>query len=212
MTVEHHHKHKDDETLLERSLRKAADFAKTPPSRTTWLVLVCLVLAGTLIGVWFYFTAAAAASSSSLWTGLDLTPRADLQKFAQEPNHQNTVQGRWADVRAARLDMQDVALLGGSNSDRDKATTEIKSARDIYQKLVQEAGDTPPLMQESLMGSAKSNEILGDLDKAKQYYDQLARDYPKSALGQDAQQRSKALDDPETMGQIQTLAAEFAAQ
>jgi len=211
MTVEHHHKHKDDETLLERSLRKAADFAKTPPSRTTWLVLVCLALAGTLIGVWFYFTATAAASSSTLWTGLDLTGRADLQKFAQEANHQNTVQGRWAQVRAARLDMQDVSLLGGSNSDRDRATTEIEEARSIYQKLVQEAGDTPPLMQESLMGLAKSNEIRGDLDKAKQYYDQLARDYPKTVLGQEAQERSKALDDPDVKDQVQTLAAEFAA-
>ncbi len=211
MTVEHKHKHKDDETLLDRSLRKAAEFAKTPPSRTTWIVLVCLVLVGTLIGVWFYFTATAAASSSTLWTGLDLTPRADLQKFAQEANHQNTVQGRWAEARAARLDMQDVALLGGTNADRDKAAKEIEDARSIYQKLVQEAGDTPPLMQESLMGLAKSNEILGDLDKAKQYYDQLSRDYPKSALGQDAQKRSKALEDPAVKEQIQTLAAEFAA-
>ena len=77
---------------------------------------------------------------------------------------------------------------------------------------MQEAGDTPSLMQESLMGLAKSNEILGDLGKAKQYYDQLARDYPKSAFGQEAQERSKALDDPDKKDQIQTLAAEFAAQ
>ncbi len=174
-------------------------------------MLVCLVLAFTLIGVWFYFTATATAASSTLWTKLDLTGGADLQKFAQESNHQNTVQGRWAEVRAARLDMQDVALLGGSNAERDKAATEIEGARAIYQKLVQEAGDTPSLMQESLMGLAKSNEILGDLGKAKQYYDQLARDYPKTALGQQAQQRSKALDDPDVKDQIQTLAAEFAA-
>ena len=207
MTVEHHHHHKDDDTLIAQWGRKFLDAAKTPPSRTTWLVLVCLVLGGTLIGAWFYFTAAATAASSTLWTKLDLTDSDDLAAFAHD--QPTTVQGRYALVRVARRDMQDVALLGGANADREKAAKEIDDARANYQKLVEEAGDTPALMQESLMGAAKSNEALGDLDKAKKYYDQLAHDYPNTALGRQAQQRSKALDDPEVKKQIQTLADEL---
>ena len=208
MTVEHHHHHKEDDTLIAKSYRKFVEAAKTPPSRTTWLILVCLLLAGTLIGVWFYFTATASAASSALWTQLDLTHGDNLTAFAHE--QPTTVQGRYALARTARASMQEVALLGGANVDRDKAAKDIDDARAIYQKLVQEAGDTPSLMQETLMGAAKSNETLGDLDKAKQYYSQLARDYPKTALGQQAEQRVKDLDDPDLKDQIQTLAAELA--
>jgi hypothetical protein len=205
MTVEHHHKTND--SLLTQSLNKVVEFAKTPPSRTTWLVLICLLLAATLVGVWFYFTGTAAAASSALWTKLDLSAGDDLQKFAHD--QENTVQGRYARLMAARRDMQAVAQLG--NLDREEAARKIEDARAIYQKLEQEAGDTPALMQESLMGAAKTNEILGDLDKARHYYDRLANEYPKTALGQEAKDRRAALDDPDTKEQIQTLAAELAA-
>lgn len=207
MPVEHHHK--TNEGLLTHSLNRAVEFAKTPPSRTTWLVLVCLLLAGTLVGVWFYFTGTATASSSALWTKLDLSTGDDLTKFAHD--QENSVQGRYARILAARKDMQDVALLGGPNVEREEAARKIEDARAIYQKLADEAGDTPALMQESLMGAAKTNEILGDLDKARHYYDRLANEHPKTALGQEAKDRRAALDDPDTKDQVQTLAAELAA-
>ena len=188
MTVEHH---KGDETLIARSMKSVVDVVKTPPSRTTWLLIVAVLLIGVLIGVWFIFTASATAASSALWVKLDQTPSDDLVKFAHNAGNEHTVQARFALAKAARLDMQSVAYLG-SNVDRNAALKQIEEARSKYQKLVEESGDTPALMQESLMGAAKTNEILNDLGKAKQFYERLAHDYPNSVFGKEAADRIKA--------------------
>jgi hypothetical protein len=206
MTVEHH---KGEETLITRSMKSVADVVKTPPSRTTWLVIVAVLLIAVLIGAWFLFNASATAASSALWVKLDQTPSDDLVKFAHNASNERTIQARFALAKAARLDMQNVAYLG-SNADRSVAVKKIEEARTTYQKLVEESGDTPALMQESLMGAAKTNEILGDLVKAKQYYDRLAHDYPNSVFGKEAAERIKVLNDDEGKNDIGALANQFA--
>ena len=206
MTVEHH---KGEETLIARSMKSVADVVKTPPSRTTWLVVVVVLLIGVLIGALVLFNASATASSSALWVKLDQTPSDDLVKFAHNASNEGKVQARFALAKAARLDMQNVAYLG-SNADRNVALKKIEEARSTYQKLVEESGDTPALMQESLMGAAKTNEILGDLAKAKQYYDRLAHDYPNSVFGKEAAERIKVLNDDEGKKDIDALANQFA--
>ncbi len=206
MTVEHH---KGDETLIARSMKSVADVVKTPPSRTTWLVVVACLLVAVLIGAWLIFNASATASSSALWLKLDQTPSDDLAKFAHNANNEHSVQARFALARGARLDMQNVAYLG-SNADRSVAVKKIEEARSTYQKLVEESGDTPALMQESLMGAAKTNEILGDLVKAKQYYDRLAHDYPNSVFGKEAADRIKVLNEDEGKKAIESLTNQFA--
>jgi Tetratricopeptide repeat len=206
MTVEHH---KGEETLIARSMKSVADVVKTPPSRTTWIVVVAVILLGVLIGAWLLFNASATASSSALWVKLDQTPSDDLVKFAHNANNERTIQARFALAKAARLDMQNVALLG-SNAVRSEAVKKIEEARSTYQKLVEESGDTPALMQESLMGAAKTNEILGDLVKSKQYYERLAHDYPNSVFGKEAAERIKVLNDSEGKKDIDALANQFA--
>jgi hypothetical protein len=206
MTVEHH---KGEETLIARSMKSVVDVVKTPPSRTTWVVIVVVILIGVLIGAWVLFNASATASSSALWLKLDQTPSDDLAKFAHSPNSERTVQARFALAKAARLDMQSVAYLG-SNTDRNAAVQKIEEARSTYQKLVEESGDTPALMQESLMGAAKTNEILNDLPKAKRYYERLAHDYPNSVFGKEAADRVKVLSDDEGKQHLESLSAQFA--
>jgi hypothetical protein len=206
MTVEHH---KGEDTLIARSMKSVADVVKTPPSRTTWLVVVAVLLIGVLLGAWLLFNASATASSSALWVKLDQTPNDDLVKFAHNASNERTVQARFALAKAARLDMQNVAYLG-SHADRSVAVKKIEEARSTYQKLVEESGDTPALMQESLMGAAKTNEILNDLPKAKQYYDRLAHDYPNSVFGKEAAKRIKVLSDDEGKKDIDALANQFA--
>lgn len=206
MTVEHH---KGEDTLIARSMKNVADVVKTLPSRTTWLAIVAVLLVGVLIGAWFLFTASATASSSALWIKLDQTPSDDLVKFAHNSNNERSVQARFALAKAARLDTQSVAYLG-SNTDRNAAVKKIEEARSTYQKLVEESGDTPALMQESLIGAAKTNEILGDLPKAKQYYERLAHDYPNSVFGKEAADRVKVLNDEEGQKAVQALANQFA--
>ncbi len=206
MTVEHH---KGEETLIARSMKSVADVVKTPPSRTTWVIVVVVLLLGVLIGAWVLFNASATASSSALWLKLDQTRGDDLVKFAHSPNSERTVQARFALAKAARGEMQNVAYLG-SNTDRSVALTKIEEARTIYQKLVEESGDTPALMQESLIGAAKTNEILNDLPKAKHYYERLAHDYPNSVFGKEAADRIKVLSDDEGKQHLESLSAQFA--
>jgi hypothetical protein len=214
MTVEHH---KEDETLIAKSLKSFLEAAKAPPSRTTWMVLIGALLVAVLIGSWLFFTSTAAASSSALWLKLNQTPPADLTKFAQESGQQGTIQARFATAMNARRDMTWVADLGSEfppdaegRTPRDKAIQHITSARDAYQKLAQESGGVDALLQESLMGAGTANEILGDPDKAKEQYKRLATEFPNTALGKEAAERVKALDDESSKKEIKTLAAEFA--
>src|ERR1700736_2453749 len=161
MTAEHHHK--QDEPLTARSFKEFLQTVKTPPSRTTWLVLVVALLVVALVGTWFYLSSTATASSSGLWLKLDQAGGDDLEKFAADPGHQGSVQGRFAQAEAARRDLSRplladeaghvldpggaVALLGSSTY-RGKALEEIDKARAAYEKLVEKSGDTPALMQE----------------------------------------------------------------
>jgi hypothetical protein len=50
-------------------------------------------------------------------------------------------------------------------------------------------------MQEALMGSAKVRESLGDIDGAASAYAKLAKDFPRSALGKEAEERAKQIGD-----------------
>ncbi len=207
MTVEHHHK--EDDSLIAEWWKSVLKTVKTPPSRATWLVLIVVLLVAALVGSWFWFTASASATNSELWLKKYETPptTADLERFAQDPNQQGSVQAHYALAETARMQMQAVVNLGSVG--RTQAGPQIQKARDAYEKLVRESGDTPALMQESLMGAAKANELLGDLDKAHQFYQQLARDYPNTALAKEADARLKALDDPNSKKEIDALAAEF---
>ena len=213
MTVEHHHK--EDDTLIARSLKGFLEAVKTPPSRTTWMVLVVALLVAVLIGSWFYFTSIATGSSSALWLKLDQTSPGNLTKFAEESGQQGTIQARFAQAKNARAEMQWVSNLGSTFPDadrqtpREKALVHIKNARDAYQKLVQESGGVDALTEESLMGAAKANEILGELGKAKDLYKRLANEYPATALGKEAADRVKAFDDENGKKEIETLASEF---
>ena len=206
MTVQHH---KEDETLITRSMKSVADVVKTPPSRTTWLVVVGVLLIGVLIGAWFFLSWSATSASSALWIKLDQTSDDDLVKFAHNSNNEHKVQARFALVKSARLEMQNVANLG-ANTYRKDAVQKIEDARTIYQKLVEESGDTPALMQESLMGAAKTNEILNNLDKAKGYYKRLADNYPNSVFGKEAAERIKVLSDEDGKKNLESLSAQFA--
>jgi hypothetical protein len=210
MTVEHHHK---DEPLITKWGKEFLAAVKTPPSRTTWIVLIVIVLAAVLVGSWFYFTSAATASSSGLWLKKNQTPpvAAELDRFAQDPSNQGSVQARFAQAEAAGLRMRNAVALLGSLTDRQAAVADIVKARDAFDKLARESGDVPALAQRSLMGAANANETLGDLGRAKQLYEQLARDYPNTALGDEAAARVKALGDENTQKEMATLASEFAA-
>jgi hypothetical protein len=211
MAVQHHHK--ADETLIARSFKSVMQAVKKPPSRTTWLILIVALLVVVLAGSWFYFTSSATASSSSLW--LDWMQKSEsgspaaLEKVGQDSGQQSSLQARFAQAEAADRRMQDAVAQLGSVIERIAAVKEIETARDTYERLVRESGDNDALLEQSLMGAAKANETLGDVGKAKQFYQQLAQ-HSKSVLAREAEARANALKDENTKKEIESLAGEFA--
>jgi hypothetical protein len=215
MTVEHHHK---DEALIVRSYKSVLQSVKKVPPRAAWLIAVVVLLVAVLVGSWFYFTTSATAAASAVWLSwwenAQTSSPADLDKFAKDAAHQGTIQARFARAEAADRRMQEaVPHLGAPTpADRAEAVAQINEARTAYEDLVKESGDAPALMQQCLMGAAKANEVLGDLDKAKQFYQQLAHDHAATALGKEAEARVKALDDDNAKATMAALAHEYAPQ
>jgi hypothetical protein len=201
---------KEEKSLLTRSFHRFLQAVKKPPSRTTWLVLVVLVLVAVLVGSWFWFIYNGNAASSELWREYAETPRtpSDLERFGNDPTHKGSVQARYALADAAGLLMRSTEKLGDLTQ-ADQARADVTKARDIYEGLMRDSGDVPDLMQKSLLGAAKANEVLGDLGKAKAEYQQLAKDYKDTTPGQIADARIKALDDANAKAAMDAIAAAY---
>ena len=93
------------------------------------------------------------------------------------------------DGAANRLAAAHGELASPSRDRKADALSNVKKARDLYVKLIDESSDAPTLAQEALMGAAKGSETLGDLDQAKKYYERLTKDHPQSVYGKDAAKR-----------------------
>ncbi len=120
------------------------------------------------------------------------------------------MQGRLARLEEARRDLYDgVRNIGGAGSARTQALESIKKSADLYSKLVDECADRPLLHQQALMGAAKANESLGDYEQARTFYDQLVKKYADSALGKEAGEQLKRLDDAEKNGDLKALSLEY---
>ncbi len=210
MAVPHH---KEEESPIARSFKSFVAAVKKPPSRGTWLLLVVGLLVAVLVGSWFWFTSSAGAASSERWLKKWQTPETvdALERFAEDPNEKGSLEARFALLQAAELRMQQINQIGSSDPSQDEeARKNVETARAAYEKLVLESGDNPALMRQSLVGAAKANEVLGHLDAAKKYYQQLARDYPNTALGGAAEPRAKALDDKDERAVIEAVNGAFA--
>jgi hypothetical protein len=162
------------------------------------IAIVAVALVVTMVYTWIYFANQSKTADSDRWAELDrlLTANAysaapdELQRFVDDKKNAGTPQARLARFELARYWMQsDRDLASTSRDRRGEALSNVKKARDLYVKLIDESGDTPALAQEALMGAAKGSETLGDFDQAKKYYEKLAKDHPQSVYGKDAAKR-----------------------
>src|SRR5262249_40755410 len=96
----------------------------------------------------------------------------------------------------------------------------------LYNELAPRCIDEPLLAQEAMMGKATAEEslagiepnaekssgedaeVVGSLDKALQYYRDLARLYPASILGKKAEQRANELEQQNSRAQVDQFYAE----
>jgi len=200
--------------LMTNSLAHRASEAihsiKEGPSRGTILVLVALGLIIVLVLAWRYFANSAEETESARWLKWDnLSTPDQLKNFADEKDIQGQIQGRLARLEEARRGLHDgLRDLGGIGS-RTEAQEKIKKAADRYDKLVDECADNPLLHQQALMGAAKAHESLGEYDRARTFYQRLAKDHGNTVFGKDAEEQLKRLDAAEKDGDLKALQEEY---
>jgi hypothetical protein len=195
--------------VLADRLGKFVKGLKEGPSRTTWIVLGVIAAGVILFFVWQYFSKSSEEKDSARWylamrlfegertsTNPDDLGTAtggnerDLEKFAKD--NEGTTQGRLARFYLARM-----ALAQGEDklgSRRETALANVRKASDLYEKLISESSDWPVLHMEAIMRSGKAREMLGDFDKAVEFYNQLISEYSKSAYVDEARDRVKKLE------------------
>ncbi len=184
-------------------------------TRSTSVYVGALVVA-LVVGVavaWWVYSSVNADNRSKLWLKVDdlaslkdmpAEDKADpqkqvkfvkdnMEKLARE--NPGTMQARVARLEEARLlllnGMERIAL-----ADPDAAEN-VRQAGKLYADLAKESADFPAAQQEALLGAAKANEGVGDLEAARKFYQQLADAKPESKVTELAKAGLKNLDDPE---------------
>jgi hypothetical protein len=201
---------------------------KSTPKSTSTLLWVFVVLALASFAVW-QFAAGASVNRSHLWTSVDEAMHAPSASpgglHAIEKENPGTIAARTAGFQLARAELQQ-GLDSLAREDRTGALPHLKEARDLYSQLAPRCIDVPLLAQEAMMGRATAEESLagiapstagegsggeegvGSLDKALEYYRDLARMYPASILGKQAEKRASELEQQSSRAQIDHFYAE----
>jgi hypothetical protein len=107
--------------------------------------------------------------------------------------HGGTTAALWA-----RQSAGDIKLAMGSRQlfvDRDEAEDALKDAEEHFLAVENDATGHAELVQRARYGLAQVYESLSKLDKAREYYDEVARSAPESSLGKSAKRRSDRLAD-----------------
>jgi hypothetical protein len=114
-----------------------------------------------------------------------------LRTVAEE--HAGTLPAVWATLREADLEL--ARGIRALYTSRGESTEAIGTARRLYSRVAAGAAGLPDLRQAAQFGTAQAFEAEGEVDKAKDYYQQaiaLARD---SSIGKQAQLRLDRLSD-----------------
>src|SRR5262245_62383755 len=193
--------------LVDR-LSKAYEGIKHGPSRSTVFYGVLLLLALLVVVAIRYFMRDSDRLASERWTKLDAaTFPAQIDDLAEDKDLKNTPQGRLARYMQARAALAEG--LRDLGSWRDRALERIKTATETYEDLLKSSSERVPLLrQEALWGAAVGNETLAtseSLEKARAYYEKLAKEYPESELGKEARRQIERLDSESTQRELKAL-------
>jgi hypothetical protein len=203
-----HRKELQTNALADR-LGKAIQGIKEGPSRGTVLFIGVIAAAILLYGAFRYFANSSEAANSARWLLLDeISSTAQLDSFVKEKDVQDTMPGRVGRFQLARTNLlEGIRKLGFSRSSGIDA---IQEAATLYEKLIDESSKVPLLQQQALMGAAKANEALGDLDKARGFYQKLAQSHKDSVLGKEAEEQLTRLGAETANKDLAELVKEYA--
>ena len=101
----------------------------------------------------------------------------------------------WARLSQADLELDRGVMALYTN--REEAMLALSDARKAYSDVIAGGGSVPELMQKGLIGMAKAQEAAGNLDAAKDFYQQVKEKYPDAVVGREASNRLAEISDPE---------------
>lgn len=190
---------------------EAIQSMKEGPSRGTIFLLVAAAVIVILVLIWRYFSTSAEESESARWLRwASLSSPEQLKNFADDKDAQSHLPGRLARLEDARRLLHDgLRDLGGVGATRSQALDNLKQSAQLYDKLVDECADKPLLHQQALLGAAKAHEGAGEIDQARRYYQQLADKHGQTAVGREAGDQIKRLDEADKSGALKALRDEY---
>src|SRR5262245_30182810 len=198
-------KHLEQNELLARLSKwwKDTRSGENKPSNTVWIITAGVALFALLIVGWRYYAGSAQKSRANLLAELDwATTAGQLEQIAD--TNKGTAIGRAAKAQLARAILSDGMSKLGSEAARPAAIMFLVKARSLYDDLAKAAADDADLLREAMLCRAKAEEsltavpnpenkaeVLGNLDKAQELYDQLAAKYADTAEGKEAAGRAR---------------------
>ena len=160
--------------------------------------LALIVAAVALVFAWGYLSAQNSRRDADGWqeyfeafTSRD--PRDTLNDTSER--YAGLPAGEWS-----RLVLADIQLDDGTNKlfiEKKDARDELRQASDKYQSILLESRH-PMMLDRATFGLARAHEALGLLDKARDEYRSLVKQWPDSPYAQVAQKRAKDLEQQTT--------------
>ncbi len=152
----------------------------------TIVTVACAVLLVSAIGFWW--NRSTGSENAAAWTMLDNATNQDelgavVDKFKGKPP------ARWAQLQIAEQRLQSAMPLMFSN--RELALTDVKSAREKFESLLQDKAVPPQIRERALWGLALSLETScdGDTSKPIKAYDLLLAEFPETIFKPVAENR-----------------------
>jgi tetratricopeptide (TPR) repeat protein len=225
MKAEHRHELKTN--VLAETLGRALQGLKAGPSRHSLLIGVVAVVVAVVVVTGYFIWKGQREGRSTLWEKYDVTQGAldnasnpdDLQAALTKFKELSDQNPRTLPGAAAKFDRARVLLRRGlerlGSTERDAALGDLKDARKLYDELAGDAfvRDSHPLLaEEAMMGVAKADESLGDLDKALEGYKNVVKTFPKGASHDEADRRVKYLENPDNRNAVKALYDKLAQQ
>jgi len=198
-----------EKNLLADELDRAIDTIKRGPSMSTVFLAVLLLTLLMAFLAFRYFSRSSESLASERWTKLgNVVFPEQLNLLLSEADLRDTPQAKLAQFKEARLRLtQGLRDLGTKGVIAHK---NIQEGTEFYEKLTEGTSKWPLLFQEALWGSGKGYEALGDLPKARSFYERLVKEAPNSALGKDAKKQLERLDSPAGQSDVLELSKAFA--
>lgn len=110
-------------------------------------------------------------------------------------SHSGTVVALWAKQSQGDVDLTDG--ISALYIDRDDAFRSLDDAKQAYTEVVNKGSAYPELMRHSLFGLAQANEATSNLEKAKDFYQKVAQQFPDSPVAVEARERLNAIQNPQ---------------